>query len=262
MKNLLADPYRIGKLADEDGDQWAAEKLGFGLLGFHGIEYILFEAGNPKDINKISDEELTYAVAIAGDLRNQCFRLEASWAGIDKVSLTKREKLEDLEVSTTVRGGKLSYGEDMLQAGKAGSTRATITDAAVDIVEGCITIVDEVGAMKIGKPHSAEDPNYIESPYSNNSIVDFVGNIQSVQNAYLGGADKNNRGASVSDYIKKVNPDLDTDLKASMENTIAKISAIAEPFVDTYTSEEAGEAIDACNDLLELLESARKELLK
>jgi predicted lipoprotein len=259
---VLNNTAFIASMAGEDGDAWAAEYLGNGLLGFHGIEYILFENGNPKDISKISDKELIYVVAVAGDLRNQCFRLEASWAGIENVTAEKKEKLEELELSITVRGGKLSYGEDMLQAGKPGSTRATVTDAAVDIVEGCITIVDEVGAMKIGKPHTGADPNYIESPYSHNSVVDFIGNIISVQNAYLGGADKTKRGASVSDYIKTVNSGLDTELKTALENTIAKIGAIQEPFTESYASPAAAEAIDACNELLELLESARMELLK
>jgi predicted lipoprotein len=260
--SVLNNTSFITSMANEEGDAWVAEYLGSGLLGFHGIEYILFENGNPKDISKISDKELIYVVAVAGDLRNQCFRLEASWASIENVTAEKREKLEELELSTTVRGGRLSYGEDMLQAGKAGSTRATVTEAAVDIVEGCITIVDEVGAMKIGKPHTGEDPNYIESPYSQNSVVDFIGNIISVQNAYLGGADKTKRGASLSDYIKKINSGLDANLQAAMENTIAKIDAIREPFTESYTSTAAAEAINACNELLELMESARMELLK
>lgn len=262
LRKLLRNADQVASMAGDDGDEWVANYLGSGLLGFHGIEYILFEAGNARPLNKITDDELTYAVAVAGDLRNQCFRLEASWAGIENVDDDKKEKLEALEVSTTVRGGNLSYGEDMLQAGKPGSTRATITEAAVDIIEGCITIVDEVGAMKIGKPHNGEDPNYIESPYSYNSIVDFIGNIKSVQNAYLGGADKNNRGISVSDYIKTVNVGLDTDMKAAMENTITKIDAIGEPFLETYGSDEAKNAIKACNDLLGLLEKAKLELQK
>ncbi len=61
-----------------DGDIYAGEKLGNSLLGFHGIEYILFEDGSPKSVLEISDLHLTYAVAVAGDLRNRCWQLELS----------------------------------------------------------------------------------------------------------------------------------------------------------------------------------------
>lgn len=43
----------------EDADVWAGVKLGPELLGFHGIEYIIFEAGSPKAVSKIKDKELT-----------------------------------------------------------------------------------------------------------------------------------------------------------------------------------------------------------
>ena len=64
------------------------------LLGFHGIEYILFEDGSPKSVSKISDLHLTYAVAVAGDLRNRCWQLELSWRGevlsMPTVSLSRK----------------------------------------------------------------------------------------------------------------------------------------------------------------------------
>lgn len=262
LKTELKNKAHIESMSKEDGDEWVANYLGIGLLGFHAIEYILFEDGKAKDISKISEEELIYVVAVAGDVRNQCFRLEASWAGIDNVTAEKKAKIEALEMTTTLGGGSLSYGDDMLQAGKPGSTRVNVTAAAVDILEGCIDIVDEVGKLKIGKPHTGEDINYIESPYSHNSIVDFVGNILSVQNAYLGGADANKRGDSLSDYFKKNNPSLDNKIKASIDNTIKRIEAIGEPFTVTFKSKDAGEAIKACDELLGLIEEAKVELMK
>jgi len=257
----LANDSHIASMAREDGDEWVANYLGAGLLGFHGIEYILFEEGHAKDISKISDRELIYAVAVAGDLRNQCFWLEASWAGIDNVSDEKREKLESLEVKTTVGNGTYSYGEDMLYAGQAGSTKKTIVDACEDIIDGCITIADEVGAMKIGKPYTGEDVNYIESPYSYNSKIDFIGNIESIRNAYLGGV-AGKRGASVSAYVRSVDADVDNEIIAAIDNAVTKIEAIPYPFALNYTSSQAGEAMEACNDLGIILIKAKTVLNK
>jgi len=255
----LANASHIESMAKEDGDEWVASYLGAGLLGFHGIEYILFEEGKPKDVSKITDKELIYAVAVSGDLRNQCFWLEGAWAGIDNVTAEKREKLEALEVSTTVGNGTFSYGEDMLNAGKAGSTKKTVVDACEDIIDGCITIADEVGAMKIGKPYTGQDINYIESPYSYNSKVDFIGNIESIRNAYIGGVE-GKRGASVSAYIKSINPDVDNEIKAAIDDAVAKIEAIPYPFAKNYTSTETGKAMDSCNELALILAKAKTVL--
>ncbi|MDR1611036.1 MAG: peptidase M75 [Candidatus Symbiothrix sp.] len=262
LDNELGNALHIESMSGEDGDVWAGETLGDAVLGFHGIEYVLFENGQPKEVNKISDKELIYAVAIAGDLRNSCFQLEASWAGIDKVTAEKREKLEDLEANITVGGRGYSYGENMLSAGKAGSTYISYADACADLIEGCSTIADEVGALKIGNPYTGEDVNYIESPYSYNSKVDFVGNIKSIENAYLGGADATKRGASISDYVKTVDSGLDTRIKAAINNAIAKIEAIPYPFAQNFTSSKAGEAMEASNDLAGILEEATATLNK
>jgi hypothetical protein len=258
----LANNDHITRMSTESGDEWVSGCLGFALLGFHGIEYILFENGQPKDISKIAYKELIYAVAVAGDLRNQCFRLEASWAGIDNVTEDKRAKLEALEMSVTVSSGRYSYGQDMLNAGKAGSTKTSYADACETILEGCITIADEVGAIKIGNPYTGADINYIESPYSYNSKVDFIGNIKSIENVYLGGADAGKRGASLSDYIKSVDSNLDSQIKNAINNAIAKIDAIPYPFAENFTSSQAGEAMNACNDLANILSEAKRALNK
>ena len=258
----LANDSHIASMAGEDGDAWAGEYLGNGLLGYHGIEYILFKDGETKSASEISDKELIYAVAVSGDLRNQCFRLEASWAGIDNVSEDKQAKLEDLELGILMND-RISYGENMLRAGKAGSTYITIVDACEAIIEGCITIADEVAAMKIGKPHTGEDVNYIESPYSYNSKIDFEDNIESIRNAYTGGPLTNNQEvASVRSYIKSANASLDTELINAIDDAVAKIKAIPYPFAQNYTSSQAGAAVAACNNLVDVLTKVKVELTK
>lgn len=257
---LINNQGDIASMDSENGDVWVDEHLGNALLGFHGIEFIFFKDGKVKSASDVKNNELIYALAVSGDLRNQCVRLEAAWAGYDKVSKEKQELIDDRELVITSSVSSIPYGENMTNAGQAGSTYRTIKAAADAIVDGCVVIADEVGQMKIGNAHRGDDPNYLESPYSYNSLVDFEDNIVSIQNAYLGGVDNNNRGKSLSEYIKSVDSDVDAKVKAKAENAIAKIQAIPFPFEKNFGSKQAGEAMDACDELIEALEDAAKVL--
>lgn len=256
MDDLLAD-IRTGK-------NWSIEHNGgYGLLGFHAVEYVLFELydndtkSRPRTPASYTTEELKYLVAVTEDLRNQCVLLEACWAGEDNISEEKAEILEEAEL-----GYGDNYGWMMENAGQAGSIYKTYQAVAEEIIQGCIDIADEVGNTKIGRPHkgsTAEDRNYIESPYSLNSIEDFQDNIRSIQNAYCG---SKSGDASVSDYIKSINPTLDAELRAAIENAITVIGRIPEPFAKSAGGSEAEAAIDACNDLVDVLEKVNAELSK
>lgn len=254
LQALLNDPVRMGKMDDD----YAGNYLGYGLLGFHALEYMLFEDGGARALNKYTSEELVYTVAVAGDLRNQCVRLEASWAGLDHVTSAKKTILADAELDPS-----FDYGASMKNAGEAGSKYKNYLEAAQEIVEGCITIADEVGNQKIGRPAngSAEaDKNYIESPYSHNSLTDFEDNIVSIRNAYTG---TNSGDASVSAFIKSVAPETDTKVREAIDAAIASIRAIPAPFVSNAGSGQSRAAVTACGTtLVEALEEAQQALLK
>lgn len=222
------------KQIEEQGADYVGDKLGYGLLGFHAIEYMLYASDNADksnvryhDISTYTRAELVYLVAVAEDLRNQTVALEASWAGISKVSEEKQTILEEAEIDYGVEFSK-GYGSYMKVA--TGGTYATYQEAAEELIQGCIDIADEVGNTKIGRPNTAtseEDRNYIESPYALNSIEDFQDNIRSIQNAYCGSQAGD---ASVSDYIKSVDANLDAECRKAIEDAINAIGQIAEPF--------------------------------
>ena len=260
MKNTS----HITAMEAEDADVWAGVKLGPELLGFHGIEYIIFEAGSPKAVSKIKDKELTYAIAVAGDLRNKCYQLQISWAGVDNVDANRVTKVVDeLEWNTTVAGGENSYTQNMMLAGQVGSTYTSWTGAMQAIIDGCKTIADEVGTSKIGKPHTGEDKNYIESPYSYNSITDFYDNIISIQNAYMGGIEgQRDESKSLHNYMASVNADLDTKMIHAITSALTKIKAMKAPFVLNYTDDSCQEAMDACKALDDVLTEVKAELAK
>lgn len=249
---LMSNTAQINAMSGEDGDVYAGSYLGNSLLGFHGIEYILFEDGHAKSASLISDLHMIYAVAVAGDLRNSCFQLEVSWMG-DKAPAAHREKVEALELNTTINGGN-SYGDNFTMAGKAGSTYSSRTGAMMAILDGCATIADEVGTSKIGKPYNGEDPHYIESPYSQKSIEDFYDNIISIQNAYMGGIEgQRNNSHSLHALMAEIDVDVDARITHAIENALGKIRQMKAPFVLNYTDASCLEAINACQQLDEAL---------
>ncbi len=117
FNTLMNSPAMLQALDGEDGDVVAGERLGNALLGFHGIEYILFSAGQPKAASAITSDQWTYVAAVAGDLRNRCYQLEVGWIG-DAAPASHIAKLDDMEMGYTVAGGDLSYGENMKHAGQ------------------------------------------------------------------------------------------------------------------------------------------------
>jgi hypothetical protein len=261
FNNLMASPNMIAMLADDEDGTVAGEQLGNALLGFHGIEYILFRDGEPRNVADINDDMMTYALAVSRDLRNRCFQLEVSWNG--NAPQAHKDLMEELEFNTTVNSSSNTYGENMTLAGQAGSTYATFTNALEAIADGCIDIADEVGTSKIGKCHTGQDITYVESPYSQKSITDFYDNINSVKNAYMGGMEnQRDEALSLHTYIKEYNAALDTKAVNAIENALTKIQAMRAPFVQFYADASAGEAMEACQDLSDVMAEVKAEFAK
>lgn len=223
-----------------NGNSWSLDNNGgYGLIGFHAVEYMLFELSADENSSLVHSanytaEELEYLVAVAEDLCDQCVCLEACWAGMDNISDKKQQILEDADLDYGEE-----YGWEMMNAGKPGSRFKTYQEAAEEIIQGCIDIADEVGNTKIGRPafgSSQADKNYIESPYSLNSIEDFADNIRSIRNAYLG---SNSGDASVSDYVKGKDAAVDKNVRDAIDAAIAAIELIPEPFTKTAKGQPA-----------------------
>lgn len=274
LKTALKNTTQLNAMDAEDGDVYAGGKLGQDLLGFHGIEYILFRNGASRlasslnssdaDLDNLSGYyEMIYAVAVAGDLRNKCFQMEVAWnknADANKIA----KVVDDLELPITVTGSDSSYGENFMNAGQAGSSYASWRAIANAIlISGCVNISDEVGNTKMGKPFTGEDANYLESPYSYNSLNDFENNIYSIENSYMGGrTELRDETKSLHAYLKKYNSAMDSKVTSAIENAIAKIKACPFPFDKNYTAPEVQTAIDACNTLSAALREASEWISK
>ncbi len=254
FNTLMNSPAMLAALDGEDGDVVAGERLGNALLGFHGIEYILFRDGQPRNVGDITADQWKYVAAVAGDLRNRCYQLEVGWLG-EEAPASHIGKLDNLEMPYTVASGNYSYGENMKNAGNAGSTYGSRHAALMAIVQGCADIADEVGSSKIHAAWHGEDVTYIESPYSQMSITDFHNNIVSIRNAYMGGIEgQRDESKSLHSYVNAMDAALDARVMAAIDNALAKIDAMPAPFVLHYSEAANGEAVEACAELSDALD--------
>ena len=260
MNALLHDSVRMAAI-EEEGGAYVGDKLGYALKGFHACEYLLFESvikdgravgtGQPHATN-LTRAEAVYLLGIVEDLTQQAILLEYCWAG--EVSEAKMQILEDGEVETW----EDKYGAQMINAGKPGSIYLTYQEVAEDIVAGCADIAGEVADLKLGNPYvssTAEERDYIESPYSCTSTIDFADNIRSIQHAYCGAAAGD---AAVSDYVKKQDAALDATVRKAIEESIAAIETIQDFENTAKGNPQVKAAIDQVSELAEILD---KEVL-
>lgn len=234
-------------------DRLDAGTAGYGLLGFHAVEYVLFRDGQSRKAADISEAELQFAVAVSADMRDQCIRLKGAWAGEDALSKAEAEALEDAELDLTN-----DYGAQLKAAGMPGNVRYnTLAKAFEEILTGASDITNEVGNTKISDPINSQSVDDVESPHSWNSVVDFADNIRSVRNAYYGTLDGNRSEKSVSVYVASLDKSLDSEIQDAIADAIAKIEKMQKPFRNNLKFDANNQAaVDACNALRDLLDEA------
>ena len=292
----LADDAKIARLDAADGIEYARTSLTAENLGFHGIEFIFFRDGKNRsaaffnndeketdsDITAKGDvtgkEEVIFATAVAGDLRDKCFQLEVAWntnaSAAHKNRVAECAKSSD-DFETKVSKNGLTYGENLMAVNGGNSTYNSWKKVVEEIlVGGCSNICAEVADQKMGQAYRAatgtgdaeDDPNYIESPYSHNSFTDFYGNIMSIQNALY----NNVEGASATDssvmsYLKKYNATeaatLQTKLTAALE-ALKACQNSGKSFVEAPGATCVKAAMDAISELDNELNEAADWILK
>ena len=274
-------PVAANDLADVLRDEKAMANLdnfiktaNAGILGYHGLEYVLFRQGQPRKIDQITNLEYNYICAVAKDLYNATSTLEAAWDS--KESNAERQKIAKEYVATHLaidddgnQEGALDGFQNFGKAFKNPGTGdwETALDATREIISGCQDIIGEVGDSKIGLPFTGEDKTYIESPYAYNSITDFYDNIVSCKNALYGSMNatapneksliyfcKNAGNATLTAQANEVTAKLDAALD--------KIKAMKAPFALYYTDGSCKVAIDALGELDDALGALDETLAK
>ena len=273
-------PVAANDLADVLRDEKAMSSLdnfiktaNSGILGYHGLEYVLFRQGKPRDISQLTNLEYNYICAVAKDLYYATATLEAAWDS--KESNTERHQIALNYVAThnSINDNGDAEGAlgEFTNFGKAFKNPGTgdwetALDATLEIISGCQDIIGEVGDSKIGLPYTGEDATYIESPYAYNSIVDFYDNIVSCKNALYGsmGATTPNEKSLIYFCKNAGNATLAAQANTvctKLENALTKINAMKAPFALYYSDASCKVAIDALGELDDAL-SEMGETLK
>lgn len=265
----LSNSAQVAMLDNGDeGIAYAGAKLGQELLGFHGIEFILFRDGKNRTLaslkanetdpafksNVTGEQELVYATAVAGDLRDKCFQLEVAWRG-ESAAKAHRDRVEECEFETQI--GSLYYGDHIRKATQSGSIYNSWQEVLVAILDaGCSNIANEVANTKMGLAYTGEDPNYIESPYSKKSFIDFYDNVMSIKNSLYGGVNLSTPAEkSAMSLLRSHNSALASSLDAALANALKALQDCLQgsAFVDDPRAAKVKTAMDAINDLDEQL---------
>lgn len=246
IENILKSGNWSALEWNDDSEAEAAQ----GVRGFHTLEYLLWKDGQPRTVADAdyvvnASSWCNYMKAVANLLKKDAEELYAAW----------KESYE---------GGDAYVN---LFKNHGNSTYQTALACAEEIIDGCITIAEEVGNAKIGDPYNLyvsgekEAALYaVESWYSWHSRDDYTNNIYSIRNAYYGSLDGTVANNSLATFMKENNAVLDALVKASIKTAEEAIQAIPQPFRNHINSMEAENAMDACAALATTLETLKAEL--
>ena len=209
--------------------------------GFHTIEFLLFRDGNQRKASDITERELEYLVSTTENLKTSTSQLRLAWAPEGE-----------------------NFSSAVAQAGTGSAIYPSQSAAVQEMVNGMITIADEVANGKISDPYNESNTTLVESQFSFNSISDFQDNIRGIQNVYMGKYASDGQG--LNDFVSSKDPELDSRFQAEVQAAIDAIGTIPDPFRDSITANRSAvqAAIDAVSkvqltleqDILPLIQSS------
>ena len=179
--------------------------------GFHTIEFLLFRDGDQRKASDITDRELGYLVSATENLRTSTSQLRQAWSPAGE-----------------------NFGNTVASAGEGNAVYPSRNAAVQEIVNGMITIADEVANGKIADPYNEEDTTKVESQFSFNSISDFQDNIRGIQNVYMGKFVSDGQG--LNEFVNSKDAELDSRFQTEVQKAIDAIGEIPDPFRDSITA--------------------------
>lgn len=205
------------------------ENLPYSLRGFHPIEYLIFGVNGNKTAAELTDRQKKYMVSATADVVNICNSLYASWTE-----------------------GSTAFSQQLKTAGNGSTVYESRQEAFNAIVGALQGICEEVGDGKMKDPYVAQDPNIVESPYSNNSTTDFKNNIIGLQTVYLG----RNGSTGISNLVSERNKSLDTKIRSQIAAAISSFDNITIPFEEAIINQrtQVQQTMTALNTLEETIE--------
>ena len=218
----------------------------------------------------------TYLQAVAADVRNITALLEFTWMGCASSNETKSVLSNASYVFSSLRynglaaNGTMCYGQFLLSPSVTTGYNSWQGTVRQIFVGGCSNICAEVADQKLGQAYrtatgsgSAEDSrDYIESPYSHRSFIDYQDNIYSIKNTLYGTCDVNAASPaehSLLNLLKAMNYSGLNDLTAALNNAIQAVETAknsGKSFVEAPGAQHVKDCIDAVSALDEELNKA------
>lgn len=217
------------------------------IIGFHTLEYLLYENGQPRDISTNAeylnnkDNYCKYMKAVAEYLKNDAANLYDAWFGTENYQAQFK-----------------SEGNESLN----------------EILQGMWDIANEVGSAKIGEPYAlyidgdTENALYaVESWYSWHSRLDYTNNIRSIKYCYMGqrtedyGSVTTANANSLSAYVSaKLGVAKDNEMRKAINDAMNAIMEIPDPFRSHINSKEAQVAMEKCAALANVIKDITGKL--
>lgn len=254
------------------------------VLGFHGMEFVLFRNGAHRTVEALkandTDEgvtsvrgidELAFLQAVAADVRNITALLEFTWMGSAASNETKAILSgEGSYVFSTLRynglasNGTMCFGQFLLSPSSNTGYQSWQGTMNQIFVGGCSNICAEVADQKLGQAYRVatgqgsttdDSKDYIESPYSHRSFIDYQDNIYSIKNSLYGTRDIKATTPvenSMLSLLKKMNYPGYNNLINALNAAIQALETAknsGKSFVEEPGAQRVGDCIDAVDKL-------------
>ena len=254
------------------------------VLGFHGMEFVLFRNGKHRTVEALkandTDEgvtsvrgidELAFLQAVAADVRNITALLEFTWMGSAASNETKAilsgegsYVFSKLRYNGLASNGTMCFGQNLLSP--SSTTGYTSWQGTMNqiLVGGCSNICAEVADQKLGQAYrvatgqgstTEDSKDYIESPYSHRSFIDYQDNIYSIKNSLYGTRDIKATTPvenSMLSLLKKMNYSGYNNLVNALNVAIQTLETAknsGKSFVEEPGAQRVGDCIDAVDKL-------------
>lgn len=223
LVSVLTNASLIAGFKSETPEKFVSEKneLFQSVLGFHGMEFVLFREGKNRTVDAFKAneteegmtsvkgiDELAFLAAVAGDVKNMTALLEFTWMGNAASNETKQVLEDNKYVFSSMRNnglaanGTMCFGEFLLTPAQTTGYKSWPGTINQIFVGGCSNICNEVQEQKLGQAWRVlngqggttedgekESRDYIESPYSHRSFIDYKDNLYSIKNTLYGTRD-------------------------------------------------------------------------
>ena len=286
LKNALKNETLIAGFKSENPAKFVSEhNTEFqSVLGFHGMEFVLFRNGAHRTVEALkandTDEgvtsvkgidELAFLQAVAADVRNITALLEFTWMGSAASNETKAilsgegsYVFSKLRYNGLASNGTMCFGQFLLSPSSNTGYQSWQGTMNQIFVGGCSNICAEVADQKLGQAYRVatgqgsttdDSKDYIESPYSHRSFIDYQDNIYSIKNSLYGTRDIKATTPvenSMLSLLKKMNYPGYNNLINALNAAIQALETAknsGKSFVEEPGAQRVGDCIDAVDKL-------------